>query len=105
LVNRLTLFAKGNLDLRDSLHSLRLGETLAWNGVNEIVRERHPDWTIRLRHETWARSDALLEAAGVAPDELAARNLSLEAARPRPSARPCLLRWPRSWPRSSAPTG
>jgi hypothetical protein len=79
LVNRLTLFAKGNLDLRDSLHSLRRGETLAWNGINEIARERHPNWTIRLRHETWTRSDALLEAAGVVPAELAARNLSLEA--------------------------
>jgi hypothetical protein len=78
-VNRLTLFAKGNLDLRDALHSLRLGGKLVWNGVGEIVRERHPDWTVRLRHETWTRSDALLEATGVIPPELAARGLMLEA--------------------------
>ena len=78
-VNRLTLFAKGNLDLRDSLHSLRLGGAVAWNGVNEIVRERRPGWTVRLRHETWTRSDALLEANGVVPAELAARNPTLES--------------------------
>jgi hypothetical protein len=78
-VNRLTLFAKGNLDLRDSLHSLRLGGELAWNGVGEIVRERHPDWTVRVRHETWTRSDALLEATGVIPPRLAARGLALGA--------------------------
>ena len=79
LVNRLTLFAKGNLDLRDSLHSLRLGGELVWNGINEIVRERYPAWTVRLRHETWAHSDALLEAGGVVPAELAARDMPLEA--------------------------
>jgi hypothetical protein len=78
-LNRLTLFAKGNLDLRDTLHSLRLGGTLGWNGVNEIVRERHPGWTIRFRHETWSRSDALLEAAGAVPAELAERDLPLSS--------------------------
>jgi hypothetical protein len=78
-VNRLTLFAKGNLDLYDSLHSLRSGGGVAWNGVNEIVRQRHPGWTMRLRHETWTRSDALLESTGAVPAELAARNLALEA--------------------------
>lgn len=78
-MNRLTLFAKGNLDLRDSLHSLRLGGAVAWNGINEIVRERHPGWSVRLRHETWTRSDALLEAAGAIPAELATRDLALES--------------------------
>lgn len=78
-MNRLTLFAKGNLDLRDTLHSLRPGGTLGWNGVNEIVRERHPGWTIRFRHETWSRSDALLEAAGVAPPDLTAHDLPLSS--------------------------
>lgn len=76
-MNRLTLFAKGNLDLHDSLHSLRLGGAVAWNGINEIVRERHPGWTVRLRHETWTRSDALLEAVGAVPAELAARRPAL----------------------------
>jgi hypothetical protein len=78
-VSRLTLFAKGNLDLYDSLHSLRSGGAVAWNGVNEIVRQWHPGWTARLRHETWTRSDALLEATGAVPAELAARNPALEA--------------------------
>jgi hypothetical protein len=78
-VNRLTLFAKGNLDLRDSLHSLRLGGERVWNGIGEIVRQRHPDWTVRVRHETWTRSDALLEATGAVPADLAARAPPLEA--------------------------
>lgn len=78
-MNRLTLFAKGNLDLRDTLHSLRLGGAVVWNGVGEIVRERHPDWTIRFRHETLSRSDALLEATGATPPDLAARNPPLSA--------------------------
>ncbi|HZC17598.1 MAG TPA: SGNH/GDSL hydrolase family protein [Caulobacteraceae bacterium] len=78
-MNRLTLFAKGNLDLRDTLHSLRLGGKLVWNGVGEIVRGRHPDWTVRVRHETWTRSDALLAATGAVPSALAGRAVPLAA--------------------------
>lgn len=78
-MNRLTLFLKGNLDLRDTLHSLRLGGRVVWNGVGEVVRERRPGWTVRIQHETCTRSDALLEAADVVPPELTARNLSLGA--------------------------
>ncbi len=76
---RLVLFAKGNLDVRDSLHSLTVGGQLLWNGVNEIVRARFPGTTIRLRHETWTRSDALLASAGGVPLELAERSLDLGA--------------------------
>jgi hypothetical protein len=78
MARSLTVFAKGNLDLRDSLHSLRLGGTLAWNGVNEIVRERFPGYTIRVRHELHTRSDALLEAGGTVPAALERRPLALE---------------------------
>jgi hypothetical protein len=81
-VNRLTLFAKGNLDVRDSLYSLRLGGKVVWNGVNEIVRERHPDWSVRVRHETFTRSDALAEATGPVPAELAARRPPMGAQSP-----------------------
>ncbi|MGH7715533.1 MAG: SGNH/GDSL hydrolase family protein [Vulcanimicrobiaceae bacterium] len=78
MARSLTVFAKGNLDLRDSLHSLRLGGTLAWNGVNEIVRGRFPGYTIRVRHELHTRSDALLEAGGEIPADLEGRALPLE---------------------------
>ena len=37
-MHRVTMFAKGNLDLRDTLHSLRVGSKVFWNGVNELVR-------------------------------------------------------------------
>lgn len=73
---RVTIFAKGNIDLRDSLHACRSGDQVLWNGVNEVLRARHPGWLARLRHETWTRSDALLAAAatdGRVPAEVAER--------------------------------
>lgn len=78
-LSRLTIFAKGNLDVRDSLHSQRLGGALVWNGINEALRERAPGLTVRLKHETWNRSDALLAASGAAPAELVERNLPMGA--------------------------
>jgi hypothetical protein len=78
-LKRLTLFAKGNSDVHDSLHSYRESGVVRWNGVNEIVRERFPGASIRLRHETFTRSDALLEADGAAPDGLAAHRWALGA--------------------------
>jgi hypothetical protein len=73
----LTIFAKGNLDVHDSLHSLRLDGKILWNGVNEIMRARFPGTLIRLRHETWTRSDALLACDGVVPVALTDRHLPL----------------------------
>lgn len=76
-MSRLTIFAKGNLDIRDSLHSLRIGGEVLWNGINEIVREKYPETVVRVRHETWTRSDALLSATGAVPTALSARSLAL----------------------------
>jgi hypothetical protein len=78
-MTRLTIFAKGNLDVRDSLHSQKLGKRLVWNGINEILNARHPDCRVRVQHETWTRSDALLAASGTIPKELLARDLPLGA--------------------------
>ena len=78
-MKRLTIFAKGNLDLKDTLHSLWVGKEIAWNGVNELLRERGSDVTIRIRHETWSRSDALLEATATAPASLVECGFSLGA--------------------------
>src|SRR5690348_14739973 len=78
-VRRLTIFAKGNLDVRDALHGLRLGGVTQWNGINEALRATHPHVTARVKHETWTRSDALLAATGETPAELAARDLPLGA--------------------------
>lgn len=77
-MHRLTVFAKGNLDLRDSLHSLRIGGKVLWNGVNDIVRARFPGALIRLRHEVWSRSDALLQTNGTVPAAIAERRLPLD---------------------------
>src|SRR5262249_51746220 len=69
-LRRLTLFAKGNNDVRDWLHSRRVGGELCWNGINEVVRARFPGTTVRVRHEVWTRSDALLGAESTVPREL-----------------------------------
>ncbi|MEO8487355.1 MAG: SGNH/GDSL hydrolase family protein [Betaproteobacteria bacterium] len=74
----MTIFAKGNLDLRDTLHALRVGGAVRWNGINEIVRARHPATVVRVRHETCTRSDALAACDGTIPPELAARRLPLD---------------------------
>src|SRR5262249_15611257 len=76
-MRRLTLFAKGNNDVRDSLHSMRVGGELRWNGINEVVRARFPGTTVRVRHEVWTRSDALLGAEGTVPRELDGWSLPL----------------------------
>jgi hypothetical protein len=75
-VKRLNLFAKGNVDVHDSLHSCRIGGQLRWNGINEVLRGR-TDAVVRLRHETWTRSDAVLEAGGTVPAEIGQRQLPL----------------------------
>ena len=85
-MSRLTVFAKGNLDVRDALHSLRVGGRVQWNGINEILRARSPATFVRLRHETWCRSDALLAADGTVPADLAAREPSVLAGSSRPAS-------------------
>jgi hypothetical protein len=81
-VRRLNLFLKGNLDLRDSLHSLRLNGTVCWNGLGGLLRDRFSGIHCRLLHETWTRSDALLAADGTIPVELTQRPLPLGAYSP-----------------------
>ena len=76
-LSRVTIFAKGNLDVRDSLHVLRVGGAVRWNGINEVLRARGSSAVARVRHETWTRSDALLASAGSLPADLAARDLPL----------------------------
>ncbi len=76
-MRRITLFAKGNVDVHDSLHSCRVGGQWVWNGVGEIVRARYSGITVRVRHETATRSDALLASDGVAPADLEQRTLPL----------------------------
>jgi len=76
---RLTLFLKGNVDVHDSLHSCRVGGKLSWNGINEVLRSRHPGCIARVKHETWTRSDALLRSDGTVPKCVAQRQLPLGA--------------------------
>ncbi len=78
-MKRINLFVKGNVDVHDSLHSCIIGGVLQWNGINEVVRKQYPDTLIRIKHETFTRSDALLAAAGAVPAALAARSLRLGA--------------------------
>ncbi len=78
-MKRLTLFAKGNVDVHDSLHSCRIGGQLLWNGINEALRVSHPGCLARLKHETWTRSDALLQSNGTVPEAIGSRKLPMGA--------------------------
>lgn len=68
-MGRLTLFAKGNSDLVESLFGCR-DPVSTWGGINERLRTSHPGWRVRMRHETMIRSDALLTATGRVPSAL-----------------------------------
>jgi GDSL-like lipase/acylhydrolase family protein len=76
-LGRLTIFAKGNVDVRGTLHSLRIGGKVLWNGINEAVRPRFPGTVVRVRHELFSRSDALMETVGEIPADLVGRDLDL----------------------------
>jgi len=78
-MKRLTFFMKGNVDVHDSLHSCRIGGGLAWNGINDVFRASHPGCLARVKHETWTRSDALLQSDGTVPEALGCRPLPLGA--------------------------
>ncbi len=72
----LRIFARGNVDVRDSLLWSRVGGELQWNGINEVLRTRHPGVVARVRHETCARLDLLPlpgETLPAPPEELARR--------------------------------
>ena len=71
------IFARGNTDLRDSLLWSRVGGVLEWNGINEVLRERHPGIIAKIRHEPCARID-LIPLPGetlLSPPEEVARRL------------------------------
>lgn len=55
----LRIFAKGNVDVRDSLLWSRVNGVLEWNGLNEVLRERQTGVTARIRHETCVRLDLI----------------------------------------------
>jgi hypothetical protein len=70
------IFARGNTDVRDSLLWSRVGGVLEWNGVNEVLRARHPGVIAKVRHETCTRIDLLPlpgETLPSPPAELAQR--------------------------------
>jgi hypothetical protein len=69
-VARLTIFAKGNADLRDCLIVQAISDAILWNGINMVLRDSHPGWRAHVRHETLGRSDALLAATGAVPASL-----------------------------------
>jgi hypothetical protein len=71
---RIHVFAKGNVDLHDSLLHSRVGGQVVWNGLGGLVSERHPGTTVRVRHECCTRSDAMLATGGI-PGELESRKL------------------------------
>jgi hypothetical protein len=76
-MRRLTVFAKGNVDVHDSLVYSRVNDKVEWNGLNVPMAERHADWVVRVRHEACARWDRAGLPGAPVPDELAARKMNL----------------------------
>ncbi len=62
----LRIFAKGNVDVRDSLLWSRVDGVVQWNGINEIIRPRYPQVLARIKHETCTRLD-LIPLPGESP--------------------------------------
>jgi len=78
-VAALRIFARGNVDVRDSLLWSRVGGVVQWNGINEILRIRHPGVIAKIKHETCARLDLIPlpgETLPAPPREWADRLLS-----------------------------
>lgn len=71
-MRRLTIFAKGNVDVHDSLVYMRVNGAIEWNGINSLLAEQRPDWVARVRHESCARWDRAGIPASEIPSELAA---------------------------------
>jgi hypothetical protein len=74
----LRIFAKGNVDVRDSLLWSRVGGVLEWNGINEVIRARHPGVLAKIKHETCTRLDLIPlpgEVPPLEPPEEIARRL------------------------------
>lgn len=53
------IFAKGNVDVRDSLLWSRINGVVEWNGINEVLRARHAGVLARIKHETCVRLDLI----------------------------------------------
>jgi len=76
-MKRINLFAKGNVDVHDSLIYSRVNGRILWNGLNTLLAERHPSHLARIRHEPCARWDLLGTEGNPVPRELEERNLAL----------------------------
>lgn len=55
----LRIFAKGNVDVRDSLLWSRVNGVVQWNGISQVLRRRHPGVVARVKHETCTRLDLI----------------------------------------------
>lgn len=59
-MRRLSIFAKGNADVRDSLHALIEDGAVTWNGLNAAFALRGDGIRARVVHETMTRTDAVM---------------------------------------------
>jgi hypothetical protein len=69
------MFARGNVDVHDTIVASRTGEHLTWNGINELLRPLGV--VARVVHETAVRSDVLATLPQPIPVELAEREPQL----------------------------
>jgi hypothetical protein len=75
---RVKLFAKGNVDVRDSLVCSRVNGEVLWNGINVALEELGYDAIARVEHEVGPPLEQLLGCPRPVPTELASRALPLD---------------------------
>jgi hypothetical protein len=63
-MKRLTILAKANADVRDSLYAQVENGIVAWNGINSALAGQLAAPKIRVLHETMTRSDAVAGLRG-----------------------------------------
>jgi hypothetical protein len=76
-MRRLEIFAKGNVDVRDSLLFSRVNGQIQWNGLNPLLTAAHPGHLARVRHEVCARWDLIAQPGASIPPELSSRSIEL----------------------------
>jgi hypothetical protein len=74
---RLKLFAKGNVDVKDSLVYSRVNGAIGWNGLNASLGELGYDAVVRVEHEVATPLQQVLECPTMLPKDLTSRDLPL----------------------------
>jgi hypothetical protein len=77
-LRRVKLFAKGNVDVRDSLVYSRVNGEIVWNGLNAAFDALGYDAVARVEHEVATPLQQVVDCPPSIPTDLASRALALD---------------------------